>query len=80
VIGIDLSPVQAPNAPLRCTYYVEDVKQDCNFDHDFDFIRTRILVVGLKSWPNLFRQAYAHLKPGNWIEMQDLVPTDVTVR
>jgi SAM-dependent methyltransferase len=73
VVGTDLSPVQLSHAPPNCRFYVEDVEQDWNFDNDFDFVHARMLVIGLKDWPNFFRQAYAHLKPGGWLEMQDLV-------
>ncbi|KIW08953.1 uncharacterized protein PV09_00865 [Verruconis gallopava] len=73
VIGTDLSPVQLPHAPPNLRFYVENVEQDWNFDHDFDMIHARMLVVALKDWPNFFRQAFAHLKPGGWLEMQDLL-------
>jgi SAM-dependent methyltransferase len=73
VTGTDLSPVQPSHAPSNCLFYVEDVEQDWNFDNDFDFIHSRMLVVALKDWPNFFQQAFAHLKPGGWLEMQDLV-------
>lgn len=73
VIGTDLSPVSLPHAPPNCRFYVEDVEQDWNFDNDFDFVHARMLVVALKDWPTFFKQAYAHLKPGGWLEMQDMV-------
>jgi hypothetical protein len=31
-----------------------------------------MLVVGIKNWAEFFRQAYANLKPGGYIELQDM--------
>ena len=74
VVGTDISPVRssAQRALPNCKFYIEDVEQDWNFDVDFDFIHARMMAFGLKDWPTFFRQAYAHLKPGGWLELQDL--------
>lgn len=73
VVGTDLSPVEPKGQPDNCRFYVEDVEQDWNFDNDFDFIHARMLVVAIKDWAGFFQTAYAHLKPGGWLEMQDIV-------
>lgn len=73
VIGTDLTPVEIEPPHPNCRFYVEDVEQDWNFDNDFDFIFARMMVIALTDWPLFFQQAYAHLKPGGWLELQDLV-------
>lgn len=73
VIGTDLSPVEPLQPPDNCRFYIEDVEQDWNFDYDFDFIHARMMVVALKNWSSFFQTAFAHLKPGGWLEMQDIV-------
>lgn len=72
IVGIDLSPTESNHIPPNCRFYVEDAESDWNFDHEFDYIHGRMLVVGIKDFPKLFQQAYNTLKPGGWIEMQDI--------
>ena len=72
VIGTDLSPVQPSYIPPNCRFYVEDVEKPWSFDQAFDYIHGRMLVVSIKNWAEFFRQAYANLKPGGYIELQDL--------
>jgi SAM-dependent methyltransferase len=72
VIGTDLSPVQPTNVPPNCRFYVEDCDTDWSFDGPFDFIHGRMLVVAITNWTRLVKQAFANLRPGGWIELQDL--------
>jgi SAM-dependent methyltransferase len=72
VIGTDLSPVQPQYVPPNCRFYVEDAEEDWRFEEPFDFIHTRMLVIGLRDWKRFFHQAFAALKPGGYIELQDL--------
>lgn len=72
VIGTDLSPIQPPYIPPNCRFYVEDVEEPWNFDQPFDYIHARMLVASIKNWTEFFRQAYANLKPGGYIEVQDM--------
>lgn len=72
VIGTDISPTQPNYVPPNCHFYVDDATADWTFDHPFDFVHGRMLVVALKNWPQFFAQAFAALKPGGWVEVQDL--------
>ena len=43
----------------------------------FDLIFCRLLILGMKDWPGYFATAYTLLRPGGWVEVQDL---DMIVR
>ena len=73
VLGTDLSPVQPAFVPLNCSFEVDDVESDWTFHDPFDFIHLRFLNVGMRNWPKFFRQAFQHLKPGGWLEVQEFV-------
>ncbi|KAF2672839.1 S-adenosyl-L-methionine-dependent methyltransferase [Microthyrium microscopicum] len=72
VVGTDLSPVQPDFVPPNCRFYVENAEDTWAFETQFDFIHTRMLVVGIKDWPRLFQQSFKALRPGGYIELQDL--------
>ncbi|KAF2671272.1 TAM domain methyltransferase [Microthyrium microscopicum] len=72
VLGVDLSPIQPDFVPANCSFRVDNIESDWIADEKFDFIHSRAMVGGIKSWPNLFSQAHAHLKPGGIIEVQDV--------
>ncbi|KAJ9317649.1 hypothetical protein DTO271D3_2115 [Paecilomyces variotii] len=73
IIGTDLSPIQPTWVPPNCRFYVDDVESDWTFppDEKFDFIHGRGMAGGIGDWSRLYRQAYEHLVPGGWIEMQE---------
>jgi SAM-dependent methyltransferase len=72
VIGTDLSPIQPDYVPPNCRFYVENAEEDWSFDTPFDFVHARMLVIGIRNWSRFFEQAFASLKPGGYIELQDL--------
>lgn len=73
VIGTDLSPIQPNWAPPNCTFHVDDAESDWTFapDEAFDYIHARSLGGGIADWERLLCQAYQHLKPGGWLELQE---------
>jgi len=71
VTGVDLSPIQPPFVPPNCTFIVDSAEEEWLYDTKFDFIHTRMLVMGIHDWPKFFRQAWDHMKPGAWIELQE---------
>ncbi|KAL2004052.1 hypothetical protein VTN02DRAFT_557 [Thermoascus thermophilus] len=73
VIGTDLSAIQPSWVPPNCKFYVDDVESDWTWspDQKFDFIHGRGMAGGIGDWHRLYRQAYEHLKPGGWLEMQE---------
>ena len=57
--------------PPNCEFLVDDLERDCLFDAPFDFIHGRALGGSIKGWGRLCRQAYDHLRPGGWLELQE---------
>jgi SAM-dependent methyltransferase len=72
VTGTDLSPVQPAYIPPNCRFYIENAEEQWDFEHKFDYVHGRMLVVGIRKWLRFFQQAYASLKPGGYIELQDI--------
>lgn len=69
VIGTDLSPIQPSWCPPNVKFEIDDAEQPWTYTPgSFDYIHIRYLVGGVSDWSNLYRQAYAALKPGGWIE------------
>jgi SAM-dependent methyltransferase len=78
VTGIDISPIQPLWVPPNCRFYIEDAEQEWSWDEgSFDFIHVRHMVGAISDWPQLYRQAFHHLKPGGWFEHCDF---DITTR
>ncbi|EXJ89673.1 hypothetical protein A1O3_02740 [Capronia epimyces CBS 606.96] len=73
VIGTDLSPIQPVWVPPNLQFYIDDAESDWTFHESekFDFIHGRALCGGIADWPRFYAQAYEHLQPGGWLEMQD---------
>ena len=73
VIGTDLSPIQPTWVSPNCKFYVDDVESEWLYrpEEAFDFIHGRGMGGSIANWDALYRQAYTHLKPGGWIEMQE---------
>lgn len=73
IVGTDLSPIQPNFAPPNCRFFVDDAESDWTFSGEeaFDFIHARSICGGISDWKRFLRQAYAHLKPGGWLEVQE---------
>jgi ubiquinone/menaquinone biosynthesis C-methylase UbiE len=71
VVGVDLSAIQPPFVPPNCTFIVDNAEQPWIYTQKFDFIHARALVLGIRDWPKLFRQAWEFTNPGGWIELQE---------
>ena len=73
VIGTDLSPIQPSWVPPNCTFIVDDAENEWPYypNTAFDFVHWRVLTGAIKDWPHLHKQAYQHLKPGGWLEVQE---------
>lgn len=77
VIGTDLSPIQPKRTPSNCTWLVRNAEQEWNYDHKFDFVHSRMLMMGIHDWTEYFKRAWDNLKPGGWVEVQEpLFPMD----
>ena len=74
VTGTDLSPIQPSWVPPNLTFMVDDMESDWLEDWNqlYDYIHGRDLGGSVSDWPKLYAQAFRSLKPGGWIEMQEL--------
>lgn len=79
VMGTDLSPIQPSWVPPNLQFLVDDAESPWLFSasRPFDFIHARDLGGAIADWPRLLRQAYGHLRPGGWVELQEF---EVTLR
>lgn len=76
ITGTDLSPVQPTEVPENVHFLVDDATEDdwlWNDDH-FDFIRLANMTGSLPSYKDVLRKAFKHLKPGSYLECQELDP------
>ncbi|KAI0170152.1 S-adenosyl-L-methionine-dependent methyltransferase [Pestalotiopsis sp. NC0098] len=72
VTGLDLSPIQPVWVPPNVKFLVDDVEDTwLNGDH-IDFVHLRNMIPILKSPAKLLKEVYENLKPGGWVEMQDV--------
>lgn len=72
VLGVDLSPIQPEFVPPNVMFQIDDIEEPWTFSYKFDFIYSRLMVISIANWPNLFAQAYEFLNPGGWIELADV--------
>ncbi|KAF2140297.1 uncharacterized protein K452DRAFT_310055 [Aplosporella prunicola CBS 121167] len=73
VLGIDLSPIQTDWVPPNLKFIVDDAEDEWLHPRNhFDYVHTRHTVQGFRNWPKLMRRALRHLKPGGWLECQEI--------
>ncbi|KAH7185492.1 S-adenosyl-L-methionine-dependent methyltransferase [Fusarium flagelliforme] len=73
VLGIDLSPIQPTWLPPNVHFMVDDVESSwLHPQNHFDYIHSRHTVQAVKDWPRLFESALQHMKPGGWMELQEI--------
>ncbi|KAF4418862.1 methyltransferase [Fusarium acutatum] len=73
VLGIDLSPIQPTWLPPNVHFMVDDVESPwLHPQNHFDYVHSRHTVQGIKDWPQLFSNALRHVKPGGWMELQEI--------
>lgn len=73
ITGIDLSPIQPQWVPPNVRFMVDDAEADWVIPpNSLDYIHIRHMTSSIRDWPALLSRAYKALKPGGWIELQDL--------
>jgi len=61
--------------PPNCQFEIDDVEEDWPYrPNHFDFVHGRDLMTAVRDWPRLIGQAYAHLKPGGWVQLASTIP------
>ncbi|TQB76277.1 hypothetical protein MPDQ_000585 [Monascus purpureus] len=71
VIGTDLSPIQPPWVPPNLCFEIDDAEDEWLYTQKFDYIHTRTFCGAISDWPRFHGQAFRHLRPGGWLEMQE---------
>jgi ubiquinone/menaquinone biosynthesis C-methylase UbiE len=75
VTGVDLAPTQPTWVPSNLQFEIEDIEEDWLFrKNSFDFIFGRELLMAIRNWPRVIQQAYDHLKPGGYLELEMTYP------
>ncbi|KAK1510259.1 methyltransferase domain-containing protein [Colletotrichum abscissum] len=72
VLGIDLSPIQPTWIPPNVKFLVDDAEDEWLNGDDFDYVHLRSVAPALRKLDRVLTQAYEHMKPGAWIEFQEL--------
>ncbi|KAL7949491.1 S-adenosyl-L-methionine-dependent methyltransferase [Trichoderma barbatum] len=73
ITGIDLSPIQPQWVPPNVRFMVDDAEAEWVIpDDSLDYIHIRHMTSSIRDWPVLLTRAYKALKPGGWIELQEL--------
>ncbi len=71
VIANDLSPVQPGLVPPNVVFEVDDANEEWTYSRKFDLIHCRQHHSAIEE-RRLFEQSFHFLKPGGWLEMQEL--------
>ncbi|XWW97863.1 hypothetical protein V2A60_005859 [Cordyceps javanica] len=72
VLGIDLTPIQPLWVPPNVEFIVDDCERDWLLDN-VDLAHFRFMAMILKDVPLVMQHAYESLRPGGWIEFQELL-------
>ncbi|PHH92361.1 hypothetical protein CDD83_7739 [Cordyceps sp. RAO-2017] len=73
VLGIDLTPIQPLWVPPNVEFLVDDCYQDWLTADAVDLVHFRFMAVVLRDIPCVVDNAYRSLRPGGWIEFQELL-------
>ncbi|GJC85552.1 secondary metabolism regulator LAE1 [Colletotrichum liriopes] len=71
VFGVDLSPIQPGYVPPNCIFEIDDLEKEWTWTEPFDFIFARNMNGSFANWDGVMTQAYDHLEPGGYLEIQD---------
>ncbi|OQE45908.1 hypothetical protein PENCOP_c001G02337 [Penicillium coprophilum] len=76
ITGTDLSPVQPTEVPPNVHFLVDDAtEEDWIWENGyFDLIHTGHMTGAVPSFKRIIRQSFKHLKPGGYMECQELDP------
>ncbi|KAL6362175.1 hypothetical protein LRP88_04252 [Fusarium phalaenopsidis] len=72
--GTGIWAMDFAETPPNCSFEVDDFEADWLYRHPFDFIHGRELEGCLSNDKKLFQQAFKHLSPGGYIELQAAYP------
>ncbi|KAK3945710.1 Phosphoethanolamine N-methyltransferase [Diplogelasinospora grovesii] len=73
ITGIDLSPIQPNFVPENVHFFVDDFEEEwVDPENKYDFIHVRFTVYSIRDRKLFLQRALRHLKPGGYIEIQEL--------
>ncbi|KAK7529926.1 S-adenosyl-L-methionine-dependent methyltransferase [Phyllosticta citribraziliensis] len=77
VTGTDLSPIQPEWVPENVQFIIDDAAEDDWLiqPDTYDYIHTRLLLGCFEDFRDVIRKSYRYLKPGGWMESQEVYPT-----
>ncbi|KAF2969775.1 hypothetical protein GQX73_g3800 [Xylaria multiplex] len=58
--------------PANCKFMIDDVEDTWEHGRDWDFVHLRNMIPILRDPVKLLKNAYENLRPGAWIELQDV--------
>lgn len=75
--GTDLSPIQPSAVPENVRFFIDDAGDDDWVlpPNHFDYIHTRMLLGCFTDFRDIITKSFHHLKPGGWMESQEIMPT-----
>ncbi|KAJ3472647.1 hypothetical protein NLG97_g10820 [Lecanicillium saksenae] len=71
VLGVDLSPIQPSWVPPNVEFIIDDCERDWLIDK-VDLAHFRFMAMILPNTPLVMKRAFQALRPGGWIEFQEL--------
>ncbi|GAM36792.1 hypothetical protein TCE0_018r06166 [Talaromyces pinophilus] len=71
VRGIDLTPIQPTWVPPNVDFLIDDCEKDW-LTEDCDLVHLRFMIIILRDVPTVLEHAFKSLRPGGWIELQEL--------
>lgn len=75
VVGTDLSLIQPSNVVPNVEFIKEDADEiEWTLPYKFDLIHLRMTYTCFSNFPQILINIYKNLKPGGWVEFQDLTP------
>ncbi|KAF2444299.1 S-adenosyl-L-methionine-dependent methyltransferase [Karstenula rhodostoma CBS 690.94] len=75
IIGTDLSPIQPEWVPGNVKFVIDDANEDDWMVEPQDYVHTRLLLGCFEDFRDIVAKGYRALKPGGWMESQDIMPT-----
>ncbi|KAL6866874.1 S-adenosyl-L-methionine-dependent methyltransferase [Trichoderma novae-zelandiae] len=72
VLGLDLSPIQPSWVPPNVKFLIDDVEAEWLNGDNWDFVHLRNMIPVMRAPVALLRQAYDNIRPGGWVEIQDV--------
>ncbi|WDK21268.1 methyltransferase domain-containing protein [Colletotrichum graminicola] len=72
VIGVDLSAIQPELLPANCSFEIDDLELDWEWNQPFDYIFCRSAGGAWSNFRSIIKKAFDNLEPGGYFEIQDL--------